>query len=314
VGAHKSRILFDGKAAAPKRALFEVMTAMEGGNSVITLDAGEVQGITEGATFDVYASKDVSAEVVCRLTSGDSSASKTTMSMALSKEAGSIPQPAWALQTRVGKGEDVAVFVPLQPDFLELFVHAVRKMEENRQDKRKIQFVESDKPHEIRVLLENGKAVFEITDKICVGAGVTRLLFPIAVKSDRIYSVLEHAADFFFHLRRSNKEAPLAPMVVLEALELRPVFLRKERSWVLVPKLIRAEDGEEGEDDLNQDGMVQHKFDGNKQPYGFRLVNGSDQSLYAWVFIFDMSDLSVRACMPFFGAFQHTNQRLSTQT
>jgi hypothetical protein len=297
VGAHKSRILFDGKATAPKRTLFEVTTTTEDGKLVITLDAGEVQGITKGATFDVFASKDAGAEVVCRLISGYPSASRTTMSMALVDETSSIPQPAWALQTRVGEGMDIAIFVPLEQELLNIFVHVVRKMGENRQDKRNIRLVKSDEPHELRALLENGKAAFEITDKICVGAGVTRLLYPVSFKEERIQSVLEHAADFFFHLRRSNKKAPLT-RVSLQAFELRQVFLRKERSWVLAPKPVRMESGEQVEEDLNRSGMVQLEIDGTKRPYGFRLVNRSNQFLYAWAFMFDISDLSIRACIP----------------
>ena len=47
-------------------------------------------------------------------------------------------------------------------------------------------------------------------------------------------------------------------------------------------------------DDLNTDGIVQMKIsDGYRAKFGFCIKSASDRPLYAWIFMFNMSDLSI---------------------
>ncbi|KIK61890.1 hypothetical protein GYMLUDRAFT_260464 [Collybiopsis luxurians FD-317 M1] len=288
-GIHSSRIMFNGKALGAGRTLYRVTS--QGG--VITLQAGEAQGITKNATFNVLDSSNMNARILGSITADKPSACSTTM-----KGSVTFTSPAYAVQTSIGDGMDIAVGLPVDDAILPALNFAVREMKQRRPDKRNLRFVDIKTPpeHEIAVRNDNGEAVFELTDKVWVAEGLKDLSFRISfAEPDSLYAVFTCAADFFYNLRRSSKaqeagkSTDISGSVSLEVFEVKEGEVQGVEYPVLLPKLI---DGKPK--NLNSDGVLRADVEeGRKLKYGLKLSSRLDQPLYVWAFLFNLSDLSV---------------------
>ncbi|KIK68715.1 hypothetical protein GYMLUDRAFT_68557 [Collybiopsis luxurians FD-317 M1] len=288
-GVHSSRIMFDGKAVDAGRILYRVALK----NGVITLQAGEAQGITKSAKFSVLDGSNIDARILGSITAEEPSACSTIMT-------GNVifTSPAYAVQTSVGNAMDVAIGLPVDDAILPVLQRAVQEMKQRREGKRNLRFVDIKIPpeHEIAVHNENGKAIFELTDQIWVEEKLKYLSPKIPLTDpDYMYKVFSGAADFFYNLRRSSKaqeagkKTGIAENVSLEAFELIMGKVERVDDPVLLPKLT---DGKPT--NLNRDGVVRIDYvEGSKIRYGLKLSSSLDQPLYVWGFAFNLSDLSI---------------------
>jgi hypothetical protein len=127
--------------------------------------------------------------------------------------------------------------------------------------------------------------VFEITDKFCVGCGLTIMPFAVKCNPNDIFPVIASTADFYYHLRRmsSDRRLTVANMVKLECAE-----LEEPGAWTHDPEAVLKANGENL---ILQEGFVNVVI--GDRLYGFKAMNKSQLPLYAALFCFDMSDLSI---------------------
>ncbi|THU96129.1 hypothetical protein K435DRAFT_893462, partial [Dendrothele bispora CBS 962.96] len=288
-GVNSSRIIFNGRALDAGRVFYRATSK----NGSITLEAGQAQGITKNATFDVLDSANLNALKLGSITAEEPGACSTIMKGSIT-----LTSPAYAVQTSIGDGMDVAIGLPVDNAILPVITHAVQKMEERRPEKRNLRFVDIKTPpeHEIAVHREDKNAVFELTDNVWVKEGRNHLSYRIPLtKPDRLYNVFSYAADFFYHLRRSSKvqeagrTTNISESISLAVFELKEQYVEEVRDYLLMPKLVQGKSN-----NLNSAGVIRIDVEeGRKIQYGLELSSSLDEPLYVWAFAFNMSDLSI---------------------
>jgi len=129
-----------------------------------------------------------------------------------------------------------------------------------------------------------GDIFFDIDDPQVNDFGVQSMVYSVPMSDeDRLSS----ATDFFHHLRRSNGQNLLAQDVTLEAYSLVEQEFMGQTVW-------RPEDTKTNRN-VTVSGIMTVDVS-EKNVYGFHLFNSTSDCLYAWAFLFDLSDLSIGEC------------------
>ncbi|KAG6919900.1 hypothetical protein DXG01_015608 [Tephrocybe rancida] len=217
-GANRDRILFNSEVHA-RRVVYLIKQRHAG---VYTLLAGEAHGLTKGAQFTVYSDQHMSKEfgsVIVTRTDPFTSLCSSDLPFDLSNPA----QSAYAVQTHVGVEQDLCLFIELNVAFLDLFTRLYEEMHsQDSKHKRSVRLVDTelDKP-ELVLRARQNVVQFELMDQTCRDYGLTHMPFyNVSTNDPSLLSILRRAADFYWHLRHSNKNGSLAKDVHLECLEL----------------------------------------------------------------------------------------------
>ncbi|THU78556.1 hypothetical protein K435DRAFT_973483 [Dendrothele bispora CBS 962.96] len=297
VGANRDRLLFSTSVPSPYRALSIGInaTSVQG---EFKLDAGTESGIVQGAEFNIYSNKNMT-DWVGKVKAGAPRQYDTLCRIA---DDGQFPpdlRTAFALQTHIGLGRDIHLFVPCDEAFSKLRTTLTEHMQ--RRDKRQTFCLldsEHDNPPEgpradlalLVVNIKGGSFVqFDVKNQTCVKMGLTKMPYHIPLRlNDFLMTLLHSAADFYWKFKEISPS--LSPLdITLESFELEE---DPEREGIFKPKNDR-------ENLINSDGMfvlnsVARELDQvDSVPYGYRINNRSNKSLYAALFYFDFSDLSI---------------------
>jgi len=284
----QARVLFNSKVARPIRLLYRIR-AMSNKPGMYILEAGEAHGITKKAEFMVFSDEKVSSPV------GSIVACETTLFATRCAVIGdtsfSLSKPAYAVQTHVGEGQDLHLFIEPNIAFLGLFVRLAKEMHRTDTHNRSFRLVDSDKNCEeldLAIRTRDPFVEFHVMDKRCREYGLTRMPFDnIQVDdSEYLFSILRSAADFYWNLRHSNKSASLTQMITFECFK-------------VVPNGEYTEDfdeilDQEGEN-LNQGGTIFINVD-DEAKYGYKITNNSNVPLHAALLSFEVSDLRIGNC------------------
>lgn len=254
------------------------------------LDAGAVHGITKGATFDIYSSRDnVATEApLATLIASDPPEAFSTV---LKGPEFSIDKQAFALQTKAGDEEDLLVYVALDPLLENVFRAVAEEIKGSKSGQQRIRIVEKetvDQAH-FDITFDNSKIVFNILNPEVTRWGLKRIPFQINPTIEDIRPVLRAAAHYNWHLRRTGNTQALQDKVKIEFTTL-------------------TEDLTKLDDDLNpvikpngsnliQEGVIDLIVD-DETIYGMKITNTCGRDLYASVFFFDNSDLSISMYAP----------------
>ena len=298
----QSRILFNAKVASPGRALVQISNK----GSVITVKAGEAYGITNNAEFAVYPDRKLTTalgHVVVTQTGVFDSICKPVEGSSFTFSEG------FALQTRVGDNQDLAVAIQPDEKFLDVFAKVrvdsnytffalsqsqlsqIGQEMQSNTSRRSFRLADSLDDHpQLALSTKDGLVEFHIMDKICRTYGVQKAPFDDVKVTDSEYitNILRSAADFYFNLSQSARTPtrPLAGVVNIECYKLVPSGdinddlsedLAPEGSNLVVDKLITV--------DVDEEGL-----------YGFKFTNKSVVPLWAAAFYFSPSDLSISTC------------------
>lgn len=185
------------------------------------LARGQAAGISEGAEFEVYASEDVNAPVVCKAVAEKTDAFTADLK-ATTTDVSDKAKPVWVRPTTMGNAASLAVFIRDQSLLRAVQAHAFEQMNDPAH-KYAIRFVDQEEaPHELRVEQRpDGKAIFILNDPRCIAAGLTALPNAVEPTGAHIYGILVPSAVFFFHLRRSHQDSSLSDRIPVEAFELK---------------------------------------------------------------------------------------------
>jgi len=201
-GRYSDRILFDGKALRCNQSLFPVLFS----DGKFTIDAGEVQGVTNGACFDIYSAPSIHSEKIASMVAENTFAYSTILNWPSGNpERPLIPPPAWAFKTRAGKDEDVLVALTFESESPRVFKQIVEKLD-HKPGKKAIPINSLDPSiAKLKVAKEGENAIFQLTDSICCRNKLECLPQGVDFNAESIYSILNHSADFFWALQHSRK-------------------------------------------------------------------------------------------------------------
>lgn len=265
---------------------YHVIQAADG---TLTLEAGEVQGITKGASFNVYDATNVKARLLCSVVADKVLTCSTLVHVNETGNAASstVPMAGWALQTHTGEDANVCIAFPNRDAFPGISECVEKEM--GHHGRPTIRFVEGGQTHELMVVAEGERAVFDITDETCCSNGLRRLPCSVPSNINSIYSILEHATHFFWHLRRSKEMSRIASSVTVEAKQLTNLDPGENAGIsTLVPTGI----------DMNVNSVIR-MTSAETGRLGFTIKSAYPFPLYVWLFSFNMSELSIGVSFTF---------------
>ncbi|KAG6918443.1 hypothetical protein DXG01_014624, partial [Tephrocybe rancida] len=249
------------------------------------LITGEAHGVTKGAKFAIYRKNHVPMSIGSFVLTQalDPFTSKCFL---FGTTPSPLPENLYVVLTQVGERPDLHLFVPPNDDF-----HGMHRSNDDL-NKRFICLVDSvDEPLDLVISTHGGQVEFEIQDSESCKYGLTRMPFGHLVQADdpnHIFSILCSTADFYWHLRHLNEVSSLTEKVRIECLELECTSdsLTEDLEDTWVPK-------EGGSNLINDKVAFVDVNSGGDIAYGYRLINESTQPLYAALFYFGVSDLSI---------------------
>jgi hypothetical protein len=258
------------------------------------LEAGHIHGVVRDSLFDLYTSPDSSQEPVLRgLIATHPGATQTRLHVSPHHHfLGRVPSTGWAMQRRVDMLVDItsasiASVRNARSGELLSFIRAHDELASNHQNASfSLALVYNLKRELIVTRTSEGHIVLDVEDDICHTAGLQRLRSPesphveLSCRPEMLYA----AADFFHHLRRTNKQHPLRGSIKVEA------NLLGSRGGRPVPvgDNLLSDGGSLSPEYVYEDGEP-----GIHQCYGLTFVNNYHQPLYFWIFGFNMNDLSI---------------------
>jgi hypothetical protein len=251
------------------------------------LEAGEAHGVTKNAEFKVYSDKKVSSHlgtvVACEVTPFN------TRCAVVGGTPFSLSQPAYAVQTRIGEGQDLHLFIEPNDAFLALFMRLGKEMQCTGTNNRSFRLSDkASKGVDLAITTRNSLVEFHVMDKKCRDYGLTRLPFDdIGVDEiEYLFSILRSAADFYWNLYHSNKATTLTKKITFECFKLVPSGEFTDNfDEILVP----------GQENLHIGGTIIIDVN-DKADYGYKITNTSAVPLYAALFCFDVSELQIGNC------------------
>lgn len=256
------------------------------------LEGGAAHGITNKAEFAVYADRNMSSPIGMVIALQPTAFNTLCTLHPQSEVLFALSEPGFALQTRTGEGHDVRLFIELNIKLLDVFIRVMKEMQRTDVEKRQFYLVDSvDDEPDLVITLDNDLVQFRIMDQTCQQYGLTHMPLENKINPDYLYLILRNAAHFYWHLHRSNKEGRIATQKIeLECIKL-------IRSGELTTDLEDLWLPDPAGHNFNVGGMiilnVKEGEDEEHDTYGYRIINNSNVPLYAAMFYFDVSDLSI---------------------
>ena len=198
-----------------------------------------------------------------------------------------FPKPAFALLTKAGTKQDLRVYVA-KHEKLTSIVEELVKMQDKQPERPRILEVEKENA-KFGIDLEGEKVVFDILDERVTAFHLRRIPFPVQPDAKIIYPILNAAAHFHWHLHRTSEKHILQNKVRLEFTKMDQVGEEYDDDLNSVLQPIGK--------DLNQNGIV-NLVASDSDGYGIKIINDTNQALYASLFYFDNSNLSISTCLP----------------
>lgn len=309
-----------------------VMRVEENNQAMYELAAGEASGVTKGSTFRLFYEDNISSHPIGNFTASsvDATTTKLVPSQTLARD--EFPEAAFALQTRSGQAQPLKILIPDSLPKIRKRVEEDTKDQwetgDHRLGKGIIELVDAA-PCDMEVVLSDDNTInFNISDEIYSANGIKQLynqvqflkfasnengdskgsglqyrvryLNPTGIVdeskfddevsaegafTDNVFTIISYAADFWFHLRRAPEHHRIteAAQVRLECVEL------EETNDDLAENPVQEKKPVEN---LIKDGVLSES-PASQKLYGFKVVNTRKVPLYAALFYFDMSDLSI---------------------
>ncbi|KAG6901494.1 hypothetical protein C0995_011172 [Termitomyces sp. Mi166 len=286
-GVHQNRIIFTSMPGRAQPTAHDIHSTGKGEES--TLEAGLAHGIANGTMLTVYSDEQLTS-VVGSVVARDTDLFLTQCSVNGRRFA--LPEPAYAVHTLRAKEQYLRLFIdPNDPSYDHL-VKVIKDDKPANVSMHPICLMNNDSEDtDLALSTHDGLVQFEVRNKICREHGLTYMPFnEVQVdESERLLSILHSAADFYWRLDlcNPNEGRSLTTIIDVECLKLTPTgSLTDDLEEILEP------DGQS----LNNGGTIFIDVGDELEPYGYRIHNASTIPLYAALFYFDVSDLSIGDC------------------
>jgi hypothetical protein len=240
------------------------------------MEAGAVHGITEGAQFSVHKNRESQATQLGIIVARQTDPFATRLDII--SDTAHLPEEGYALQTRVGIKERLRlhVYANAPPSLIE----TLQKTASSSQDFLLV----GEEEAELSFTLEQEGVVVNILDSFIAALGLTRMPFYIEPNADAISNVINAATHFHFYFRQKSKIQALHGKIDVIFTEV--VQSKEEYDDYLQPVIQPIGPN------LNYENIVDLQVQSDKM-YGVKITNNSDMALYASLFFFDNSDLSI---------------------
>lgn len=290
-GRHSDRILFNALVSSEANPHYPV-TVRRGR---ISISAGTIHGVTEGALFSIYPSRqsitnDVPIATLSAINVGPFRTLLSYTSGTHTLTASKSSSFCFAVQVSGSDARAVRVHIPDND--------AVRSVAEAMEDIYDLQQHTSAYPAllisdsleqaELSVLALNGRIEYLVCDPIIKDHGLDKLHHSTEAQAVYVYPVLRAATHFFWHLHHAPSMHRLCGHLGVQIHELgqnedAELGLDLRRPWTPTGGGIMRD---RTVDVVADDGKV----------YGISVRNQSSVPLHVWAFYFDCSDLSISEC------------------
>ncbi|KAF8154782.1 caspase domain-containing protein [Crassisporium funariophilum] len=284
-GVNKDRILFKGKAPSRGRLIYRVL--IDGTGSKYVLEAGAAHGIGKDAVFDLYPDQNVlrNAVPLASMIVTDTRAFTSTLEFVRQNSSLTLIDTAYAMQTRAGEEEHLRLCIEPNEGFASIYDCLCRDFSSSSpfgSVLRRVSLVSKDKA-EYEISLEGNEVVTNILNPQVTQFGLHQLPKRIEAGYSEVSRLISSLAHYQKHLRRNNSIHALQKLVVIEVMKLQVN--------------VDASDAFPVGKNLNLGGIVDMPIgpSGESDAYGIRILNHSQLDLYASLFYFDNSDLSIES-------------------
>jgi hypothetical protein len=253
----------------------------------ISLDAGVMAGITKGAEFVVHLNTDrLFRDPLGVLVVEELSPFSTILKVPPDGSNFALSQ-SQAVAVWSNMGQRLRLYVP-DDDASRLCRGAFLSLMDRERDLESIYLVDKPDAADFELAMENEKVIFLFRDQRVTQHGHTRLFGGVEPTPEALAHVLEAAAYFYWKLNRTNNNPIINSGVQVELYKLLPPSIRR---------FTEVENGPRPIGPNLYDTVMEVVADENI-PYGFQLTNNTAYDLYANLFYFDLSDLSIGEYYP----------------
>lgn len=265
------------------------------------MQAGTIHGLTQGAKFFIYASRNFLPEesplAVVAATKIMPFNSELIVLSPEDKDALVLPAQTscFAFQSSMGEAEALRIHIPFSDELIAAMLALASDL--GLQQAGTQATLLSDRANADLALSvdDDNHLKFDILDSLITAYGIDALYHTAILDPQCIVPALRSASHFFWHLRRSPEKNCLRNRVGVEVHELVEDD-EAELEDDLMPPLVR------NGDDLFRGGVVDVLAD-SEAKYGVTVRNKTSVPLHVWVFYFDCSDLSISTCIERYASF-----------
>ena len=196
-----------------------------------------------------------------------------------------LPKTTFARLTKAGTKQDLRVYVARHKKLKSTF-KALIEMQDKQPHRPRI--LGAVKEHaKLGIHLDGENAVFDILDERVTKFNMRRIPFPVKFDLTVLYPILDAAAYFHWHLHRTDEKHNLQDMVRLEFTKMDMNGYTKDLGSDIKPI---------GDNLIREDVII--LVASEDVMYGMKILNNSKVPLYASLFYFDNSNLSIGKCLP----------------
>jgi len=255
------------------------------------LEAGAVHGITPKTEFTLFEDRNflLRSEPLGEYIVGDIG-HFTTELLPLPETSVSLDglMTIVALQSKAGESQDLILYIPMPVDerLLDVFEALHRLMEVKGETHQSIRVIDEEHKDsaKLEITLDGDDIVINHLDPRVVAYGLTRVPYTLKPNPDVVFHHLRAIGRYYWHLDRASVSNNIQDKIKVQFHELE----------------ISDEMTNHGErrrlphgPDLVKDGTVDLVIN-EDSIYGLNIVNKSSEILYAYIFLFDHSDFSIR--------------------
>ncbi|KAH7917730.1 hypothetical protein BV22DRAFT_1135169 [Leucogyrophana mollusca] len=283
-GVNQNRILFNAKVADRRAVLYKIRKV----GDHFEMEAGEAHGLSESAQFAVYKDRDSflnDGPSLGTVIARELAPFVTTLD-AFPKESNfGLEGEGVAVQTKAGAEEDLRVHVAMKENNVIVFEALSKEMQRTDPARRKIRLVEDGA--ELDIANESGRIVFNVLHHETKTLGLHRLWKSVEPTVEAVTPIVNGAAHYFWHLRRTSVNKKIEKFVTVGFFELAVSNDSDDESDSLLDEVLRPTG-----DNLIIQNVIDLEFkDGAK--YGMEITDGLKENLYVTVFYFDSSTLEI---------------------
>jgi hypothetical protein len=297
-GIHQHRKLFNAKVLFAERKSFPISIEWNGNNNSVihcTVNGGALHNITRDSEFGVYLKSDINfSNQICVLHVDVLDHFSFTAKLLPSVD---VAHPLIAVQTKFGRQAHLRVHIPLYGGFRKIY-DDLRENPRLAHNLNHISLVNRAEEAQVEVsLITKDEVRFTTHFKVAPQSKknklstITRVTDGIGVDPIVLAWIFSKMAHFYGELEHSYEDSRISYYVKVEFLELQAEhILNKDtdsEDLILKPATHL---------NLYTNGAIElplHDMGDGELPYGMRLINRSQLSLYAYVFHFSSHGLKI---------------------
>ena len=247
-------------------------------------------GICLGAEFTVYDNEEQlsSGPILAVLVVTSVSPFDSILDVLPSIGPFTLPITAIAFQTKAGKDQELKLYVPFEEAYLSVFEAVLLHMQGTGPNPQTITLVENRSVATLAAVLREGRITFDICDPRIKEGGMLPIPHAqVNPAAKDVLNALEAAVHYFYHLKRTQKNALVDEHVTVQLFKL-------ERSKTLINEATGGHVLLPSGNNLIVDKQIsldlcEHIY----LDYGFCIKNNSTLDLFPNIFYFNDSDLSI---------------------